>query len=120
MLIVGAHGALGIAAATGGIRRRAGWAQANPDDYVLIDDTPVPGYVVPPATIGPAARVSFRPLPPEGKGLIMANGELLGRVPFRWARRRRRTAWPDSPGLMGERRSNGRRPAADAFDRSWD
>jgi hypothetical protein len=24
--------------------------------------------------IGPAARVSFRPLPPEGKGLIMADG----------------------------------------------
>jgi hypothetical protein len=52
-----------------------GWAQADPDDYVLIDDAPVPGYVAPPATIGPAARVSFRPLPPESNGLIIANGE---------------------------------------------
>jgi hypothetical protein len=36
-----------------------GWAQANPDGYVLIDDTPVPGYVALPAMIGPAARVCF-------------------------------------------------------------
>jgi hypothetical protein len=44
---------------------------------------------------GPAARVSFRPLPPEGKGLIMANGEVPGRMPFRWTAR----AAPD--GLAG-------------------
>jgi hypothetical protein len=56
---------------------------ANPNVCVLIYDTPVPGHVAPPATIGPAARVSFRLLPPEGKGLIMADGEVPGRMPFR-------------------------------------
>jgi hypothetical protein len=43
---------------------------------------------------GPAARVSFRPLPPEGKGLIMANGEVPGRMPFRWT-------GPGSAGWLG-------------------
>src|SRR6266487_1323800 len=34
------------------------WALANPNEYALIYGTPVPGYVAPPATIAPAARVS--------------------------------------------------------------
>ena len=66
-----------------------GWAQADPDDCVLIDDTLVPGYIAPPAMTEPAARVSFRPLPPEGNGLIMANGG-SGRMHFRWTGRQRR------------------------------
>jgi AcrR family transcriptional regulator len=35
-----------------------GWALANPNEYALIYGTPVPGYIAPPATIAPAARVS--------------------------------------------------------------
>ena len=95
------------------------WALANPNDCVLIYDTPVPGHVAPPATIGPAARVSFRLLLPEGKGLIMANGEVPGRMPFRLYGPAARMAWPRNPRLMGERRNHGRRPATDAFDRAW-
>ena len=34
------------------------WALANPNEYALIYGTPVPGYVAPPTTIAPAARVS--------------------------------------------------------------
>ena len=34
------------------------WALANPNEYALIYGTPVPGYVAPPATTAPAARVS--------------------------------------------------------------
>ena len=72
-LIVGAYDALGIAAETaeaavaradlagrwlaacGAVR---GWALANPNEYALIYGTPVPGYIAPPATIAPTARVS--------------------------------------------------------------
>ena len=72
-LIVAAYDALGIAAETqeaavarddlagrwsavcGAVR---GWALANPNEYALIYGTPVPGYIAPPATIAPAARVS--------------------------------------------------------------
>jgi AcrR family transcriptional regulator len=34
------------------------WALANPNEYALIYGSPVPGYVAPPDTIGPAARVA--------------------------------------------------------------
>jgi len=34
------------------------WAIANPNEYALIYGSPVPGYVAPPDTIGPASRVS--------------------------------------------------------------
>ena len=34
------------------------WALANPNEYALIYGTPVPGYIAPPATTAPAARVS--------------------------------------------------------------
>jgi AcrR family transcriptional regulator len=34
------------------------WAQANPNEYALIYGSPVPGYVAPQDTIGPASRVS--------------------------------------------------------------
>jgi AcrR family transcriptional regulator len=34
------------------------WALANPNEYAQIYGTPVPGYIAPPATIAPAARVS--------------------------------------------------------------
>jgi AcrR family transcriptional regulator len=72
-LIVAAYDALGIAAEAqeaavartdladrwaavcGAVRD---WAQANPNEYALIYGTPVPGYVAPPTTIAPAARVS--------------------------------------------------------------
>ncbi len=72
-LIVAAYDALGAAAETheaavtradladrwsavcGAVR---GWALANPNEYALIYGTPVPGYIAPPATIAPAARVS--------------------------------------------------------------
>jgi AcrR family transcriptional regulator len=72
-LIVAAYDALGAAAeaAEAAVARtdlagrwsavcRAvrGWALANPNEYALIYGTPVPGYVAPPATIAPAARVS--------------------------------------------------------------
>ena len=36
------------------------WALANPHEYALIYGTPVPGYVAPQDTIGPASRVSDR------------------------------------------------------------
>jgi AcrR family transcriptional regulator len=72
-LIVAAYDALGIAAEAreaavartdlagrwsavcGAVRD---WALANPNEYALIYGTPVPGYVAPPTTIAPAARVS--------------------------------------------------------------
>jgi AcrR family transcriptional regulator len=72
-LIVAAYDALGAAAETaeaavaradlagrwsavcGAVRD---WALGNPNEYALIYGTPVPGYVAPPATIAPAARVS--------------------------------------------------------------
>ena len=72
-LIVAAYDALGIAAETheaavaraglagrwsavcGAVRGRA---LANPNEYALIYGTPVSGYVAPPATIAPAARVA--------------------------------------------------------------
>ena len=34
------------------------WALANPNEYALIYGSPVPGYVAPQDTIGPAARVA--------------------------------------------------------------
>jgi AcrR family transcriptional regulator len=34
------------------------WARANPNEYALIYGSPVPGYVAPADTIGPASRVS--------------------------------------------------------------
>lgn len=34
------------------------WALANPNEYTLIYGSPVPGYVAPTDTIGPASRVS--------------------------------------------------------------
>jgi AcrR family transcriptional regulator len=34
------------------------WARANPNEYALIYGSPVPGYVAPEDTIGPASRVS--------------------------------------------------------------
>jgi AcrR family transcriptional regulator len=72
-LIVAAYDALGAAAETAeaavarddlagrwsavcGVVRA--WALANPNEYALIYGTPVPGYVAPPATTAPAARVS--------------------------------------------------------------
>jgi AcrR family transcriptional regulator len=33
------------------------WALANPNEYALIFGSPVPGYVAPPDTIAPAARI---------------------------------------------------------------
>jgi AcrR family transcriptional regulator len=35
-----------------------GWAMANPNEYALIYGSPVPGYVAPTDTVGPASRVS--------------------------------------------------------------
>jgi len=35
------------------------WALANPNEYALIYGSPVPGYVAPADTIGPASRVSL-------------------------------------------------------------
>jgi AcrR family transcriptional regulator len=35
------------------------WAIANPNEYALIYGSPVPGYVAPTDTIGPASRVSI-------------------------------------------------------------
>ncbi len=73
MLIVAAYDSLGIAAEAqeaavaradlagrwlavcGAVRE---WALANPNEHALIYGTPVPGWVAPPATIAPAARVS--------------------------------------------------------------
>jgi AcrR family transcriptional regulator len=72
-LIVAAYDALGAAAETaeaavaradlagrwsavcGAVRD---WALANPNEYALIYGTPVPGYIAPPATTAPAARVA--------------------------------------------------------------
>ena len=72
-LIVAAYDALGAAAETaeaavaradlpgrwsavcGAVRA---WALASPNEYALIYGTPVPGYIAPPATTAPAARVS--------------------------------------------------------------
>jgi AcrR family transcriptional regulator len=34
------------------------WAFANPNEYALVYGSPVPGYVAPPDTVGPASRVA--------------------------------------------------------------
>ena len=57
------------AAACGAVRA---WALANPNEYALIYGTPVPGYVAPPTTIAPAARVSTVVL-----GILADTAELL-------------------------------------------
>jgi len=72
-LIIDAYDSLGAAAeAAEAARGRAdllgrwsaicravrGWALANPNEYALIYGSPVPGYVAPADTIGPASRVS--------------------------------------------------------------
>jgi hypothetical protein len=101
-----------------GLRRRAGMGLANPDDDLDLRHA-LSGYISrQPRPDRPSASASGRC--PGSKGLIMANGQVPGRMPFRWTGRQRRMAWPGSPRLMDERRNNGRRPAADAFDRSWD
>jgi AcrR family transcriptional regulator len=51
------------------------WALANPNEYALIYGSPVPGYVAPADTVGPATRVSVLLL----QILIDAAGQ--GRVP---------------------------------------
>ncbi|HEY6297279.1 MAG TPA: TetR/AcrR family transcriptional regulator [Streptosporangiaceae bacterium] len=51
------------------------WALANPNEYALIYGSPVPGYVAPADTVGPAIRVSVLLL----QILIDAAGQ--GRVP---------------------------------------
>lgn len=50
-----ADGAARFRAAAGAARR---WARAEPHRYALVYGSPVPGYVAPQATIGPATRVS--------------------------------------------------------------
>jgi hypothetical protein len=93
ILIVGAHGVLGIAAVPGWpwpirrLRPDRRYARAGLRRRARHDRT--------------GRRVSFRPLPPEGKGLIMANGEVAGRQPPRWTGRQRPMAWPGNPRLMG-------------------
>ena len=72
-LIIDAYDSLGAAAETaeaavdrGDLLRRwsvicravRDWALANPNEYALIYGSPVPGYVAPADTIGPASRVS--------------------------------------------------------------
>jgi len=72
-LIIDAYDALGAAAeAAEAAQSRAdllgrwsaicravrGWALAKPNEYALIYGSPVPGYVAPADTIGPASRVS--------------------------------------------------------------
>jgi AcrR family transcriptional regulator len=72
-LIIAAYDALGAAAESreGGVDRGdlpgrwtavcqavRDWAQANPNDWALIYGSPVPGYVAPADTIGPASRVT--------------------------------------------------------------
>lgn len=62
------------------------WALANPNEYALIYGSPVPGYVAPADTIGPASRVSAlliqiladateRGLRPAADGGMTAAGE---------------------------------------------
>ena len=55
----------------------------TPNGYALIDDTPVSGYVARLSPSAPAARVSFPAGALGSKGLIMAIGEVAGRMPFR-------------------------------------
>jgi AcrR family transcriptional regulator len=72
-LIVDAYDSLGAAAESseravdrGDLAGRFGavcsavrtWALANPNEYALIYGSPVPGYVAPADTVGPATRVS--------------------------------------------------------------
>jgi len=72
-LIVDAYDSLGVAAEAGEAaadrddlpgrfaavcRAVRTWALANPNEYALIYGSPVPGYVAPADTVGPAIRVS--------------------------------------------------------------
>ena len=51
------------------------WALANPNEYALIYGSPVPGYVAPADTVGPATRVSVLLM------LILIEAAAQGRVP---------------------------------------
>ena len=51
------------------------WALANPNEYALIYGSPVPGYVAPADTVGPATRVSILLM------LILIEAAAQGRVP---------------------------------------
>jgi AcrR family transcriptional regulator len=51
------------------------WALANPNEYALIYGSPVPGYVAPADTVGPATRVSVLLMQ------ILIDAAAQGRVP---------------------------------------
>ena len=51
------------------------WALAHPNEYALIYGSPVPGYVAPADTVGPASRVTVLLL------RIVVEAALAGRVP---------------------------------------
>lgn len=59
------------------------WALANPNEYALIYGSPVPGYVAPADTIGPASRVSsllvqiLVDAAARGRGTQARSGDLL-------------------------------------------
>ncbi len=88
-LIVDAYAAVGDAAETAASKARGGfvsrwlavceavrvWALADPHLYALIYGSPVPGYVAPPDTIDPAARVPLVLLRLLADGV--ANGEIV-------------------------------------------
>jgi AcrR family transcriptional regulator len=51
------------------------WALANPNEYALIYGSPVPGYVAPSDTVGPAVRVTAMLM------WIIIDGTAQGRLP---------------------------------------
>lgn len=70
------------------------WALANPNEYALIYGSPVPGYVAPADTVGPATRVSVlllqilidsaapgQPLPAENPQGAKALAPVLSQLP---------------------------------------
>ena len=91
-LIIDAYDALGDAAEVAEARADRGdlvgrwrtvchgirdWAVANPNEYALIYGSPVPGYVAPQDTIGPASR------PTMVLGAILADGVASGALRVR-------------------------------------
>jgi AcrR family transcriptional regulator len=67
------------------------WALANPNEYALIYGSPVPGYVAPRTTVGPAVRVALALLGP------IRAAAAAGRL-------RPESAPPPSPALIAEAR----------------
>lgn len=71
------------------------WALAHPHEYALLYGSPVPGYVAPEATIGPATRVA------ELFSNLLVDGHTAGRLTVSAAPEAQSSLAPDVVSWMG-------------------